>query len=213
MRAWSRPASTSRRRAFTADRGRESPPPSPPGGLGRRTPCPGLGQLGGDPLPSPAGCGRAGGRPRAVTVWAAGVPGGEGDRFPSCPRAEGHRHGPVLPPGIKPFGLGEEVGRVPGPLGPGAEHGRALPVQSTLGEPLAGEGGPAGPSPFGVGSRCPEGGGGVDGVTTESTYSGRFIRPSIFRQATPISSSWPRWPARERSFRRGWEVCRSPGQR
>lgn len=51
-------------------------------------------------------------------------------------------------------------------------------------------------------------------AVTTATYSGRFMRPSIFRQATPISSSWASWPARERSFRdRGWEACFSPGQR
>ena len=36
---------------------------------------------------------------------------------------------------------------------------------------------------------------------TTATYSGRFIRPSIFRQATPSSSSSRRCLARDISFR------------
>lgn len=36
---------------------------------------------------------------------------------------------------------------------------------------------------------------------TTATYSGRFIRPSILTQATPIFLSSRRWPARDMSFR------------
>ena len=46
-------------------------------------------------------------------------------------------------------------------------------------------------------------------AVTTATYSGRFIRPSILAQATPISSSSRRWPARDRSFRdRGYSLAR-----
>ena len=46
---------------------------------------------------------------------------------------------------------------------------------------------------------------------TMATYSGRFIRPSIFKQATPICSSSPRWLARDISFRdRGYSSARLP---
>ncbi len=44
-----------------------------------------------------------------------------------------------------------------------------------------------------------------------ATYSGRFMRPSSFRQATPMSSSSFRYPTRDMSFReRGYSSARSP---
>ena len=38
---------------------------------------------------------------------------------------------------------------------------------------------------------------------TTATYSGRFIRPSSFRQATPMSWAFRSSPARQLSFRDG----------
>ncbi len=137
--------------------GGESPSPSPPGGLGRRTPCPRSWPAGRRSAPrSPAGCGRAGGGPWAVTVWPSASRAVRVTGSPSCPRAERVTGTGRCSPGCKTVWLGRRGRQGPGspPAGCRTWPGPSGPKKYPWVKPWREKAASSWAISFRVGSRC-----------------------------------------------------------